>query len=162
MALADLLRALERDAEAEVRTVTEAAAADVARLEAEAARQGAARLAAALQELADREHLASSGRLADVERRHRRAVLEARREMLARVRAAACAKLPALVDDALRARLAAAAAAFGEGTRRDTATGVIVELADGTLVEASLETVLDGAWPSLAGEVLREVEERAP
>jgi vacuolar-type H+-ATPase subunit E/Vma4 len=161
VALSDLLLALQHDADLEVRALETAATHDATRIEAEAARTCATRLAQALRELAEHERTAHGGQLVEVERRHQRTVLEARSAMLARLHAAVKSQLPGLVDDAVRARLAAAASAFGEGTRRDVPTGVIVELADGTVVEASLAAVFERSWHRLAGEALRLIEEQA-
>lgn len=158
MAIGDLLTALERDADAEVRATAVAADADAARIEAEAGRRCAERLAAAMRDITTRERAISDARLAEATRRHRRQILETRAAMLERLRAAVRERLPALVDDALRARFATAAAAFGEGTRRDVPTGVIVERADGTQIEASLEAALAGAWPRLSADVLAAIE----
>jgi vacuolar-type H+-ATPase subunit E/Vma4 len=161
MALADLLLALQRDADAEVHAIETAASEEAARIDADAAQVCAARLAAAVRELAVHEQDKGSAHLADVERRHRRVVLEARAAMLARLNEAIRACLPGLVDPPLRERFAAAAATYGEGTRRDLPTGVVVDLPDGPTVEVSLDSVLDGAWPRLAGEALRLIEEQA-
>lgn len=154
MALGDLLAALERDADAEVRAITAAASDDAARIEADAARRCAAELADALRDLTERERARHAAQVAEHELAHRRAVLEARAAMLDRVRARMRELLPGLVDDTLRARFAAAASAFGDGARRDVPTGVVVTLADGTLVEASLEAILASVWPRLAGDAL--------
>lgn len=162
MGLGDLLAALERDADAEVRAVRTSADEDAARIEAEAARQCAASLADALRDITERERATHAAALAEIEQRHRRAVLEARAAVLARVHERLCAVLPSLVDDALRARFASAAAAFGPGTRRDVATGVVIEHPSGTRVEASLEAVLATAWPRLAGDALVLLEGAAP
>jgi hypothetical protein len=66
--------------------------------------------------------------------------------------------LPSLVDDALRARLAAAAVAYGDGTRRDTPTGVVIDLADGTRIDATLDAALDRSWSRLASEAVALVD----
>lgn len=162
MALSDLLVALQRDADAEVRALATAAAEDAARIDADAARTCAARLAEALRDLSAHEQDKHRAQLADAERRARRVVLEARAAMLTRLHDAVRALLPGLVDPALRARFAAAAAAFGEGARRDLPTGVAIDLPDGgPSIEASLDAALDGAWPRLAGEALGLIEERS-
>lgn len=158
MALGDLLAALSRDAEAEVRATTSAAEQDAAQIEAEAARHCNARLAAAIAEIREGERAKHAASIVETEHRQRRAVLEARAAMLGRIQNAVRAILPALVDDELRARFAAAAAAFGDGTRRDVPTGVVIELAGGTRVEASLEATLATVWPRLAGEALAALE----
>lgn len=160
MALAELLLALQRDADAEVRAIEIAASEEAERIDADAARVCAARVATAVHELSAREQDKGSVHLAEVERRHRRLVLEARAAMLARLNEAVRAQLPGLVDAPLRARFAVAAAAYGEGTRRDLPTGVVIDLPDGPTIEVSLDSVLDGAWPRLAGEALRLIEEQ--
>jgi vacuolar-type H+-ATPase subunit E/Vma4 len=156
--LGELLATLERDADVEVRATTAAAKDEAARIEAEAGRQCAERLAQAMREITVRERAKSESRLAEATRHHRREILEARAAMLARLRVTVRAILPSLVDDATRARFAAAATAFGEGMRRDVPTGVIIERADGTSIEASLDAALESAWPRLAAEALAAVE----
>jgi vacuolar-type H+-ATPase subunit E/Vma4 len=162
MALGDLLAAISRDADAEVHRTLAPAEQDAAQIDADTARYCSARLAEAMRDLTARERTKHTVRLVEVEHRHRRAILEARAAMLERLREAVRARLPALVDDALRARFVAAASAYGEGTRRDVPTGVVIELDDGTRIEASLETTLDTAWPRLAGEALALIEGRRP
>lgn len=158
MPLADLLASLERDAADEIRAVTALADADVARIDAECARACGDQLAAAVRTATEEQRAAADTQLAEAERRWRKSVLEARAAMLARLRDAVRAELPALVDEALRARLAAAAAVHGEGTVRQVPTGVIVELPDGTRIDATLDALLDRLWPRLAGEALAAID----
>ena len=158
MPLGELLQALERDADAEARAVTAAAEADVARIDAESARRCGEELARAVRAATEEQRLAADARLADAERQRRREILEARAAMLGRIRAGVHEELPRVIDDGLRAKLAAAAGEFGEGTSRDTPTGVVVELADGTRVDATLDAMLERAWPRLAAEALALVD----
>ncbi len=158
MALADLLAALARDADAEVHAAADAAARDAEKIEAEAARQCVVRLEAALREITERERAKHAAHLAETTQRCRRAVLEARAAMLERLRSALRDILPSFVDAELRARFAEAASAFGDGARRDVPTGVVIELDGGTRVEASLEATLAVAWPRLAAEALALVD----
>lgn len=158
MPIGNLVTALEHDADAEIRATAAAARDDAARIEAAAAKQCADRLAEAMRGITERERARGDAVLAEAVRRHRREILEARAAMLERLLAAVHAELPPLVDADLRARFAAAARAFGEGTRRDVPTGIILERADGTVIEASLEAALEGAWPRLAAEALAAIE----
>lgn len=154
MPLGDLLAALERDANAEMRATTAATDTEIARITVEAARERADRLALAVHEITAREEAAAQLRLAAAARDHRRATLVARAAMLARVQTSVRAALPALVDAALRARFVRAAAAYGDGACRDTPTGVVIDLADGTRIDATLDAALDRAWPRLASEAV--------
>lgn len=154
MPLGDLLEALKRDADAEVRAVTAAADADVARIDAESVRACSDCLAQAVRAATEEERVVAEARLAEADRRHRREVLEARAAMLERIRAAVKDELPRLLDDALRAKLRAAVDAYGEGTPRETPTGYVIELADGTRIDATLDAVLDRVWPRLAAEAV--------
>jgi len=158
MPLGELLQALERDADTEARAVMAAAEADVARIDAESARRCGEELARAVRAATEEQRLAADARLADAEHHRRREILEARATMLARIRTAVHEELPRLVDDVLRAKLAAAAGEFGEGTLRQTPTGVVVELADGTRIDATLDAVLERAWPRLATEAVALVD----
>jgi vacuolar-type H+-ATPase subunit E/Vma4 len=158
VAIGDLLATLERDADAEVRATAVAAAAEIARIAEQSVRARDDALAIAVREATEREQALARVQLADVARRRRRTVLVARAAMLARVHAAVRAVLPTLVDGALRARLAAAAAAYGDGVRRDTPTGVVIELPDGTRIDATLDAALDRSWNRLASEAVALVE----
>ncbi len=174
MALHDLLATFERDTEREAGAIRAAADADVARIAADSARDRAARIAKATA-AASAEHRAAADReLAAALRDARVAVLAARAAMLARIRAATDAALavdsrlgavlvadavacaggepgtlrctPALVD----AARAAAPASLHVQADPEVAAGVIVELASGTRVDATLATLLAREWPRLA------------
>lgn len=154
MPLADLLATLERDASAEASAITGAAATDVARIDEESARATREALARAVRTAAEAQQLTADARLAAARQTHRRAVLGARAAMLERLREAVRAELPGIVDAALRARLLAAAQTYGDGTVHEVPTGVVVELADGTRIDATLEAALERRWPRLAAEAL--------
>lgn len=154
MPLADLLGAIERDASDEVRAIAVAADAEVARIDAASDHACSDCLANAIRVATEEQRALAATRLADAERRQRRAVLEARAAMLERIRVAIGDELPGLVDAPLRAKLVAAAATYGDGTLRETPTGVIVERADGTRIEATLAAMLEVGWPRLASEAL--------
>lgn len=158
MALGDLLAALSRDADAEVRSTTAAAEQDAAQIEADTARRCNTALSDAMRDITERERAKYAARIAEQEHHHRRAILEARFSMLERLRAAVRERLPALVDHELRERFASAAILFGDGIRHDVPTGVVIELADGTRIEASLEATLEREWPRLAGEALSLID----
>ena len=154
MPLADLLATLEHDAAAEARAIAGAAAADVARIDEESARVTREALARALRSVADAHQSTADAQLAAARQANRRAVLGARAAMLERLREAVRAELPGLVDAALRARLLAAAQAYGDGTVHEVPTGIVVELAGGTRIDATLEAALERRWPRLAAEAL--------
>lgn len=182
MALADLLTALDRDADAEIRAIRAAGGAEAARIEADAGRARDERLAAAIAAIRAERSAEAGERLAAASQRARAEVLAARAAMLDRLRAAIAGRLPAVVagDPVLGARLITAALACtgGEpGTLRcapaladaaraaappairvepdpDVATGAVIELATGTRIEATLAALLDRAWPGLACEAL--------
>jgi vacuolar-type H+-ATPase subunit E/Vma4 len=184
VAMTELLSALERDAQDEIRAIRDASAAEVARLDAEAARARAERrrrdhdaIAAELQPAADR-------RRDQAARAARGRVLAARAAFLARVRDATRAALPAalaaradvlgprLVADALDAagdapagtlrcapsveRAARAAAPPRVRVVVDAAvTGVVIELERGVRVDATLDAIVERTWPDLAAEAIR-------
>jgi vacuolar-type H+-ATPase subunit E/Vma4 len=182
MALAELLRMLEDDAAAEVRAITSAGAAEAARIESEAARARTERLANATTAFAAERRAAADAELAAVTRAARADVLDARAAMLDRIRSAVVGELPdlltgdpelgrALVDAALAcvgdepgilrcgpslagAARASAPAAIRVEVGPDLATGVVIELAAGTRIDATLAAVLERAWPALACEAL--------
>jgi vacuolar-type H+-ATPase subunit E/Vma4 len=182
MALDDLLHAIERDAETEIRAIRAAGEAEAARIEADAAQARAQRIAAAIAAFAGDRRAAADLELATAARCAQADLLAARSAMLDRIRAAICAELPALVADQPRlgARLLAAVLAYAgdaAGTLRcapslvDAAraaappslrvegdpavsTGAIVELAAGTRIDATLAALLEREWPGLACEAL--------
>jgi hypothetical protein len=108
--------------------------------------------------------------------------------MLERIRAGVREQLPGLLAGGLelgRALMAAALACVGEesGTLRcspvladlareaapaairvaaepGVATGVVIELATGTRIDATLTTLLDRVWPTLACEALQQERAR--
>lgn len=181
MALPELLSALERNTEAEISALRAAAQAEAARLEAEGERARDERLAAAIARLRAERQAVADRALATASRRARADVLTARAAMLERIRASLAGALPALLADPRVATglLAAALAACGDraGTLRcapaiapvaraaappairvepdpAVATGAVIELANGTAIDATLAALLEGAWPELACEAL--------
>jgi vacuolar-type H+-ATPase subunit E/Vma4 len=186
VALADLLSALERDTQAEVRAILAAGAADAARIDEESTAARAEQIArAAAPAIADLR-AADEARLAEITHRARADVLAARAAMLERIRAATRAELAGLVDTRLgdglitaalacagaepgvlrcAPALASAARAAAPATLRvevdaAVATGVVVELASGTQIAATLDAFLEREWPRLACEALALERER--
>lgn len=154
MALAALIETLERDTDAEVHATMDAARAEAERIERASANACDDRCAAATHAFTEELRAAADAQIAIVERIARRDVMITRAELLARVREAVCALLPSVLDDTLRAKLHEAA---GDGARA-VPTGYVAELPDGTLVEATLDAVLDRAWSRLAPEAIALVE----
>jgi len=155
VALGELLRALERDAADEARAVVDAARSAAAELEAVATRSRGDVIARAAREHGDAIRRAADATVAEAQRAARSRVLAARAAMLDRVRAEIAALLPARAD-ALRARLARAAASYGEGIRHDEPTGVVIELPSGARNVATLEALVDRDWAALAATIVRE------
>ena len=150
MALPELLRALEREAVAEIAALREAARADADRLRADVAHRRDARIRAELDRHAATERALRDAEVAAVSRRARAAVLEARAAALERLRAAVVEALPAVLDDRLRDTLMSAARAIAgdDATYEPTPTGV--RATRGTMVvEATLEAILARLWPRL-------------
>ena len=160
MAIVDLLATLERVAGDETHALRAVADADAAGIDAESARVREQRLAAAIRETTDGQRAIAEGRCADAQRAHRRATLDARAAMLARIREAVRAELPALVDEAVRARLRAALSRHVDDTAvvHETPTGFVAELAGGTRVDATLDAILEHAWPRLATHAIALVD----
>jgi vacuolar-type H+-ATPase subunit E/Vma4 len=182
MSLSELLRTIERDAAAELGAIAAAAAAEVARIDADAARARADRMAAASAGYAAVQQAAADLELASAIRRARIDVLTARAAMLDRIREAVAGELPGLFAAEPRlgtAMVAAAiayaggepgtlrcapslgdaAAAAGAGSLRierdpGVPTGAVIELASGARIDATLAAVLEREWPNLACEAL--------
>lgn len=187
MALAELLRVLEDGTTAEVRAIAEAAASEAARIEAEASARRTDRIASATAACTSTHRAAGDAEIASAGRAARADILAARAAMLERIRAGVCEQLPGVLaadPELQRALVVAALACVGDepGTLRcsprlaelareaapaairvedapETATGVVIELASGTCIDATLTTLLDRMWPALACEVL--LQERA-
>ncbi len=188
MSLDRLLETLERGARAEAERVLAAA-----RTEAEAVRAAAemvvARRRAEAVSVRERALRADAAlHLALVRRRARGAVLDARHQLLERIRAAARERIAAAEGEAgsLGLRLRAALAYHGDrpvevrcapalvdavraavGDRAGTtvtpdpaaSAPLVVRSADGTMeVDATLAALLERHWPELAVELLRELE----
>ena len=183
MALPELLRAFERDAEAELRAIRAAGEADARAIDAAAARARTEKIVAAASATAAEHRAQADAQVAEAMHRARGAVLVARGAMLGRVREAIAAELPALareVGDALLAvaiawagdepgvlrcmpEMAARAAELAPRSLRVEAdplvtTGAVVELDAGTRIDATLAMLLDRDWPRLAAEAVRLVE----
>jgi vacuolar-type H+-ATPase subunit E/Vma4 len=188
MALAELLRVLEDGTAAEVRAIAEAAAGEAARIEAEASARRSERVASATTACAAKCRAAGDAEIAAANRAARADILAARAAMLERIRAGVCEQLPGVLADDRelgRALVAAALACVGDesGTLRcspvlvdiareaspaairveaepGVATGVVIELATGTRIDATLTTLLDRLWPTLACEALQQERAR--
>lgn len=181
MALAELLATLERDGEAQVRAELAAAEADAARIEAAEGRARAERLTSAGSRVRAELRASADVQIADAMRAARTNVLAARAALLERLRPAVRAQLPdrtadigdALVDAALAharggGELRCAPALVARARERalqaitvvadPTVTGVVLELANGARIEATLDAVLDRAWVQLAPAALTHVE----
>jgi vacuolar-type H+-ATPase subunit E/Vma4 len=160
--LAELIQALERDASAEVSTELAAAAADAARTEATAQREHADRIASTLASTRSEQRALHDARLADATLHARTDVLRARASMLERLLPEVRNVLPELARDprvASTLRAAAQACSGGSGRVEELPTGVVVELADGTRIDATLEAFLEREWPRLAPVALAFVAE---
>ncbi len=163
MPLADLMQALELEAAESVRAILDDARARAAALEADAARERTERSKRATRERCDACRTDADARLASAHRDARARVLAARAEMLDRVRDAVRAQLPARASEIGDVLVTAAQACAGTtpGVRRDLPTGVIVELASGTQLVATLDALLDREWPALATAILELAKEAA-
>src|SRR3569623_1921324 len=84
MALADRLRACERDADVEVRAIAERAAAEASRVTAAAARERGDQIATATRAFADERRAVGDAEVAAAARAARTEVLEARAALLDR------------------------------------------------------------------------------
>jgi vacuolar-type H+-ATPase subunit E/Vma4 len=185
MPIDELLHAFEHDTDAEIRAIVAQAERDAAELEAAAERQRHATVAdaAGTYEAACRHD--ADLRIATAAREARLAVLRAQAEMLGRVRAALVAALPARLagDEALALALVESAvecAGPGRGVLHcppalesvaclhapaqlavssdgPNASGVVIELASGARIDATLETLLAREWPRLACAALEQV-----
>jgi len=179
VALADLLDAIEAEAAAQIRATVTTGDADAAQIDADAARARAERSDRETRSFAVEREALADRRLASARRTARAAVLTARAAMLERVRAVTRARLPGALDDAVgRSLLACAMTCTGgvAGVLRCTpalvdaaraaaptevrvecdpaiAAGVVIELAGGTRIIATLDALLDREWPRLAAEV---------
>lgn len=188
MALAELLRVLEDGTAAEVHAIAEAAAAEAARIETEAFARRSERIASATAAFAAKRRAGSDAEIAAANRAARAEILAARAAMLERIRLGVSEQLPSVLagDRVLgRALVAAALACIGDesGTLRcapviadlareaapaairveaepAVATGVVVVLATGTRIDATLATLLDRVWPTLACEALQQERTR--
>lgn len=188
MALAELLRVLEDGTAAEVRAIADAAAGEAARIEAEASSRRRERTATATAACAATCRAVGDAEIAAANRAARADILAARAAMLERVRAGVSEQLPGVLagDPELgRALVAAALACVGDesGTLRcspvladiareaspaairvdpepGVATGAVIELATGTRIDATLTTLLDRVWPTLACEALQQERAR--
>lgn len=179
MALADLVQTLEQDATAELRALLADAEARAAQLEAEGARDRAARTDAAEHACCDECQVEADARLATARRAARARLLTARAAMLERVLAAVRALLPGstrqVAESLARAAIACAGSQAGilrctpeivdeirplvPATLRsepsaEIRTGVLIELATGTHIVATLDALLDREWPTLSATLL--------
>ena len=188
MGLPELIGAFERDTETQLAAIRHAAEADVHAIEAEAARLRAERIASAAAEAATERRAQGDAEIANALHRARADVYARRAAMLQRLRIEIERQLGALVDAALAdalVRVAVSCAGDEPGTLHcnssialrartmapaslriavdeSIATGVIVELAGGTRIDATLARLLDREWPRLSGEAVRLVAQEAP
>lgn len=161
MPLADLVQALERDAAAQIRSLLETASAHARALEDQAAHEREARASRAADTWRDECCASADERRAAAQQNARAEVLTERAAMLERVRAALLAQLPAYasrVKPALE-RAAQACAGARPGVRRETPTGVVIELATGTHLVATLEALVEREWPRLCAAIVARVDQ---
>ena len=188
MSLDRLLETLERDARAEAERVLAAARAEAEAIQAAAETVVASRRAEALRARERALRADAAVQLALVRRRARGAVLDARHQLLERVRAAVRAQVAAAEGDteSLGVRLRAALACHGDrpvdiactppladavravvGDRAGTTVTpdpaatdpLVVRAADGAMeVDAALAALFERHWPELAVELMRELE----
>jgi vacuolar-type H+-ATPase subunit E/Vma4 len=183
MALPELLRVFEREAADEVVAILAAGEADARAIDAEAARVRREKITGAAAATALEHRRLAEGAVAQALHRSRAVVLTARAAMLGRLREATETELarriggdPRLADTLVAAAIAcagdeagtlrctpelekAARAAAPPGLRVEpdpaVTTGVVVELATGTIIDASLLVLLDREWARLATEAVR-------
>lgn len=188
MSLERLLETLERDARAEAERVRAAARAEAEAVRAAAEMEVARRRAEAVSARERALRADAALQLALVRRRARGVVLDARAQLLERIRAAARERIAAAEGDAgsLGLRLRAALACHGDrpveircapalvdavragvGDRAGTTVTpdpaapdpLVVRAADGAMeVDAALAALLERYWPELAVELMRELE----
>jgi vacuolar-type H+-ATPase subunit E/Vma4 len=187
--IGDLLAALERDADAEVQKIWADAEARAGEILAAATRARAARLDQETAAYRQERELASANQIADAGARARRELLTIRAEMLDRLRAAVRARLPELLDrgDLVDALTTSALATAGDAVDAihcspaltgaiaarvgelpvepldDGSSGLRVILAgDRGHVDATLEALLDRAWPGLQIAALTRLAAEEP
>lgn len=188
MALQHLLEALERDARAEAERVLAAARGAAEEIRSRAETAVGQRRAEALNARSQALRAEAAVGLAVVRRRARGATLDARHQLLERVRAAARERIATMEGDpaSLGLRLQAALASLGDRAAeircapaladavralvRDRANTtvvaeaastepLVVRAADGTMdVDASLAGLFERRWPELAVELMRDLE----
>lgn len=186
MPLADLMQTLERDTAAQIRAVLAAAEANAAQVEADAMRSRDEQLARAAQHWCDECQCRADTQLATAQHAARTRVLEARAAMLDRVHEQVRALLPGYLAAVGEALATAAIECAGErpGVLRCTPalaevahrlapsslrvepaaavrTGVIIELAAGTQIVATLDALLAREWPRLAAAIVARIAEEA-
>jgi vacuolar-type H+-ATPase subunit E/Vma4 len=183
MALTELVQAIEREATEQVRALLATASAQAERVEADAARRHSDESAHAVHAWEEECRSRSDERRATAQRSARATMLTARAAMLDRVRAALQAELPAHAERvaAALARAAIDCAGMRAGVLRcppglvtvasklvpaslhvlaaDIGSGVIIELADGTQIVATLEALADREWPQLAAAIVAMMRE---
>jgi vacuolar-type H+-ATPase subunit E/Vma4 len=154
--LADLVRALEQDAAAQVRAVLDGAQARADEIAATAAHAREHTLAREAATCRQRCQAAADEKIAVAQQRARATLLAARAEMLERVRATLLAQLPVHTPRVAQALARAARSCAGDVTyvERSVPTGVVIELASGTQIIASLEALAEREWPRLAAAIV--------
>ncbi len=188
MALSELIEAFERDTEAELASIRTAAEAEIHAIDAEAARVRGERIASAAAATAVEHRAQADADVAAALHRARADIYTHRTAMLSRLRHEVEMHLPALLDSAVGdalLRVAIACAGDEPGTLHCTpilalrarvlappslsvagddavATGVIIDLASGTRIDATLARLLDREWAQLSGEAVRLIAKEAP
>lgn len=181
MALPELIEAFERDTQAEVAAIRSAVEAEIRTIDAEASRARAERIASAAAATAVEHRAQADADVAAALHRARAEIYTHRSAMLRRLRAEIERHLPSLLDSAVGdalLRVAIACAGDEPGMLHCTpvlalrarvlappslqvvgddavATGVIIELASGTRIDATLARLLDREWAQLSGEAVR-------
>ncbi len=185
MPLDDLLHGFERETEAEIAAIHAQAELDAAAVEAEAAVRRRDTIAGAGDRHAECCRREADQRVAAAERDARTQVLDAQAEVLARVRAEVANALRArLAQDEVLIRALVASAVdcagdthgtlhcppelerlvrvaapprFAVATEPGAAAGIVIELATGTRIDATLDGLLEREWSRLACEALGKI-----
>lgn len=145
MSLGDLLQTLEHDAATEARALLDAATVRAQERTAASARARTEQLTQARRDVREACEAAAETELATVQHAARARTLTARAAMLERVREAVRVLLPSVVDRVMPVLTARAVACAGDEptTVRTVPTGVIIELANGTQIVATLDALFE-------------------
>lgn len=161
MPLADLVQALERDAAAQIRSLLDTASAHARALEAQAAHDREDRAMRAANACREECRASADERRAAAQQTARAEVLTERAAMLERVRTALLAQLPAYASRVKPALERAAKACAGDrpAVTREVPTGVVIELATGTQIVATLEALVEREWPRLSAAIVARINQ---